>query len=133
MKEDVLGRLRRLLGDDHPDTISASGSLASTLHSLGDYGRARAMKEDVLGRLRRLLGDDHPATLDARFDIAVMDTFRGSLITARSEADDICRHQTRILGARHPDTQRTRELSDYLALRMGGRVKTSAKKPKRKK
>jgi hypothetical protein len=61
--EDTLTRCRRVLGDDHPDTLRSAFILATTLQGLGQYQQARQLGEDTLVRWRRVLGDDHPDTL----------------------------------------------------------------------
>ena len=63
LQNDALTRLRRVLGDDHPDTLTAASGLAAHLRALGEYQQARALDEDTLARRRRVLGDDHPDTL----------------------------------------------------------------------
>jgi hypothetical protein len=62
LAEDTLTRYRRVLGDDHPDTLTAAHDLANRLAELGEHERARALHEDTLDRRRRILGDDHPNT-----------------------------------------------------------------------
>ena len=62
LDEDTLTRSRRVLGDDHPDTLTSANNLARDLSALGDYQQARTLDEDTLTRRRRVLGDDHPAT-----------------------------------------------------------------------
>jgi hypothetical protein len=57
-----LARYRRVLGEDHPDTLITASSLARDLSGLGDYQQARALDEDTLARRRRVLGENHPDT-----------------------------------------------------------------------
>ncbi|WP_405566925.1 tetratricopeptide repeat protein [Streptomyces sp. NBC_01167] len=63
MTEDLLERQRRVLGDDHPDTLRAAANLAVDLAASGEVEAARALGEDTLERQRRVLGEDHPNTL----------------------------------------------------------------------
>jgi hypothetical protein len=72
--EDALARMRRVLGDDHPQTLIAADSLVATLRDLGQHERARQLGEDALARMRRVLGDDHPHTLDAARSLAAAQT-----------------------------------------------------------
>ena len=39
--EDTLARRRRVVGDDHPDTLTSAGNLARYLFDLGERQRAR--------------------------------------------------------------------------------------------
>jgi hypothetical protein len=58
----VLARSREILGEDHPDTLTAAANLAATLRAMGDYPAARGLFENVLARSREILGEDHPHT-----------------------------------------------------------------------
>jgi hypothetical protein len=63
LDEDTLARMRRVLGEDHPDTLNSASNLAGHLRALGDDQAARDLDEDTLARRRRVLGGDgHPDT-----------------------------------------------------------------------
>ena len=62
LAEDTLARRRRVLGEDHPDTLTSAFILAGELSELGEYQAARELAEDILARRRRVLGEDHPDT-----------------------------------------------------------------------
>ena len=62
LQEQVLADSERLLGNEHPDTITARTSLASTLLNLGDHRRARRLQAQLLADSERLLGSEHPDT-----------------------------------------------------------------------
>ena len=61
LDEDTLAR-RRVLGEDHPDTLTSAFILAGALFELGEYQAAKELNEDILVRRRRVLGEDHPDT-----------------------------------------------------------------------
>jgi Tetratricopeptide repeat len=67
---DTLARLRRVLGDDHAQTMASALNLASDLRRLGEVEAARDLDADTLARLRRVLGDDHPRTLTSASNLA---------------------------------------------------------------
>jgi hypothetical protein len=69
--EDTLARRRRVLGEDHPDTLNSANNLAVDLRGLGEYQAARELDEDTLARRRRVLGEDHPDTLNSANNLAV--------------------------------------------------------------
>jgi hypothetical protein len=71
LSEDSLTRYRRVLGDDHPDTLVAAHDHATHLRASGEYQQARALDEDTLGRRRRVLGEDHSDTLASAHNLAV--------------------------------------------------------------
>jgi hypothetical protein len=68
--DDTLTRLYRVLGEDHPDTLTPASRLAAELRELGEYQQARELDEDTLARRRRVLGDDHPDTLTSAGNLA---------------------------------------------------------------
>ncbi|MBV9162819.1 MAG: tetratricopeptide repeat protein [Pseudonocardiales bacterium] len=68
--ERVLLDRERILGPDHPDTLSSANNLANRLSALGEHEQARALHEDTLTRRRRVLGPDHPDTLSSANNLA---------------------------------------------------------------
>jgi hypothetical protein len=51
MMKEVLENLQRILGEEHPDTISAMNSLASTLGDQGKLEEAATMMKEVLDNM----------------------------------------------------------------------------------
>ncbi|MEU9922568.1 tetratricopeptide repeat protein [Streptomyces griseoluteus] len=60
----------RILGDDHPATLTARNNLANSYSDAGRIQEALDLRERVLADRERILGDDHPATLTARNNLA---------------------------------------------------------------
>ena len=56
LQEDVLKARIRLLGEEHPDTLTAMANLASTYWNQGRWDDAVKLEEDVLKARIRLLG-----------------------------------------------------------------------------
>ena len=52
LAEDTLTR-RRVLGEDHPDTLRSAGNLAIWLAELGEHEQARQLREWIGARRRR--------------------------------------------------------------------------------
>ena len=53
LDEDTLARSRRVLGEDHRDTLASADNLAADLRALGDHQPARELDEDTLARGQR--------------------------------------------------------------------------------
>ena len=53
---------RRVLGNDHPDTLTAINKMGLTLHNQGKYEEALSYTTEALEARRRVLGNDHPDT-----------------------------------------------------------------------
>ena len=52
----------RILGEDHPQTLTARNNLASAYQLAGDLARAIPLYEHSLAGSVRILGPDHPET-----------------------------------------------------------------------
>ena len=62
MYEECLAKKKRVLGEDHPSTLSSLNNLAALFDDKGEYDRALPMYEECLAKYKRVLGDDHPST-----------------------------------------------------------------------
>jgi tetratricopeptide (TPR) repeat protein len=62
MFKEVVEKRKRILGDEHPSTISAMNSLANTLGDQGQLDEAIVLLEVAVQRMRRIHGDEHPHT-----------------------------------------------------------------------
>jgi tetratricopeptide (TPR) repeat protein len=60
----------RLLGADHPDTLTSRNNLAGAYQSAGRLREAIGLYERNLADRERLLGADHPDTLTSRDNLA---------------------------------------------------------------
>jgi hypothetical protein len=72
MEEQTLAGYRRVLGEDHPDTLMSMNNLAEIRRALGDFQGARELHEQTLAGYRRVLGDDHPDTLRSMNNLAAV-------------------------------------------------------------
>jgi hypothetical protein len=63
LHEQTLTGLRRVLGEEHPTTLSSMRNLTLTRRALGDLDGARQLFERSLAGHQRVLGEDHPDTL----------------------------------------------------------------------
>jgi hypothetical protein len=59
----LLGARRRVLGEEHPDTLTSANDLAASLLLQGKYAEAEEMLQAVLAARRRVLGSVHPDAL----------------------------------------------------------------------
>jgi tetratricopeptide (TPR) repeat protein len=94
----------RILGDEHPDTLTSMNNLAETLSAQGDLTGAREKQEEVLEIRSRILGDEHPDTLTSMNNLAETLRAQGDLTGAREKQEEVLEIQRRILGDEHQDT-----------------------------
>jgi tetratricopeptide (TPR) repeat protein len=104
LQEQVLEIRRRILGEEHPDTITSMGNLAATLQAQGDLAGAQKLQEQVLEIMRRILGEEHPNTLTSMSNLAVTLSDQGDLVGARKLQEQVLGIRRRILGEEHPGT-----------------------------
>ncbi|MGH3886749.1 MAG: FxSxx-COOH system tetratricopeptide repeat protein, partial [Pseudonocardiaceae bacterium] len=70
--ERALELSRRVLGEEHPDTLTSASNLALNLRALGEHEAARRLDEDTLARKRRVLGAEHPSTLTSASNLRAL-------------------------------------------------------------
>lgn len=70
--EPLVADFERMLGSDHPGTLSSRNNLAAAYQAAGQVHMAILLFEQVLGARERLLGIDHPDTLTSRNNLAAV-------------------------------------------------------------
>lgn len=95
---------RRLLGDEHPDTLDSIERMGYLYGRLGRIEQQEPLYEEAISGYRRVLGDLHPSTLNA---ISNMGTYRleqGRLGQAEKYLRESLEGRREVLGGDHPDT-----------------------------
>jgi hypothetical protein len=57
--------MEKVLGKEHPSTLSSMNNLGLVLGSQGKYKEAEAMHRQTLQLKEKVLGKEHPSTLDS--------------------------------------------------------------------
>ena len=70
LSREVLADRRRLLGDDHPDTLTSRAVLARLTARQGRRAEAGELYRQVIADRSRVLGPDHPDTAALRGEFA---------------------------------------------------------------
>lgn len=97
----------RLLGADHPDTLTSRLEAGHALGRLGRHFEAHQIYAEVLAGRERALGPDHPDALSCRHHVARNLGRLGRLEDCRAMAQEVAAARARVLGAQHPDTLAT--------------------------
>ncbi len=125
LEEQVLAERRRVLGDDHSDTLDSIGNLGVFQNALGKMSEAEALYREAMDRSRRVRGEDASETL-------VCISNMGSLLLDKNtpaEAEPFIREslekRKRVLGEEHPDTLASLTLFASL-LRQQGKLDEAA-------
>ena len=106
--EDAFARAmearKRVLGEEHPDTLSSMANLASTYWNQGRWKEAEELQVGVMETTKRVLGEEHPDTLTSMNNLAFTWKTQGQNTKAINLMSECVHLQTRILGANHPHT-----------------------------
>jgi tetratricopeptide (TPR) repeat protein len=104
---DALDSQRRVLGDDHADTIASMNALSRTLRndgSVADFAAALRLSNEALDRARRHLGDSHRETVRAAIGVALSHRHAGDHQTASEWGRWAVARAQATFGADDPDT-----------------------------
>ncbi|MCX4580685.1 FxSxx-COOH system tetratricopeptide repeat protein [Streptomyces sp. NBC_01571] len=99
----------RLLGSDHPDTLSIRAHLAEWQGRAGDAAGAAASLERLNDALGQIFGTDHPGVFATRHNHAYWLGEAGDAAGAASAMEQLLRDEIRVLGPDHPGVLATRE------------------------
>ncbi|MFE3145026.1 tetratricopeptide repeat protein [Streptomyces scopuliridis] len=94
----------RVLGPDHPDTLTVRHNHAWYLGKAGEHAEAARLFADLVPDMARVLGPDHPDTLTTRHDHAWYLGKAGEHAEAARLFAELAVDRTRVLGPDHPDT-----------------------------
>jgi len=95
---------RRVLGPEHPDTLTALNNLAVAYVHEGKYAQAEALDSPTLEIRRRVLGPEHPDTLTSMNNLAIVYYDEGKYAQAEALDSQTLEIRRRVLGPEHPDT-----------------------------
>jgi tetratricopeptide (TPR) repeat protein len=94
----------RVLGAEHPDTLTSVNNLAGCLQTLGDAAGALPLYRRALESRERVLGAEHPDTLGSVNNLAYCLETLGDAAGALPLYRRALESRERVLGAEHPDT-----------------------------
>jgi tetratricopeptide (TPR) repeat protein/tRNA A-37 threonylcarbamoyl transferase component Bud32 len=112
--ERALATRRRVLGDDHPDSLDSISNLGFLLKTQGKLADAEPLYREALDRSRRVHGNDHRSTLSSIMNLGALLQTQGKLAEAEPyyrEALEGCR---RVLG--EDDVQAISSMSNMAIL-----------------
>jgi tetratricopeptide (TPR) repeat protein len=102
--EGLLRVFQKVLGENHPNTLSAKHNLAYVLSQQGAYKEAQEMYEEVLTSEREMLRENHPNTLTTKHNLASVLSDQGAYKEAQEMYKEVLSSQQKVLGENHPNT-----------------------------
>ncbi|KAF2834451.1 kinesin light chain 3 [Patellaria atrata CBS 101060] len=100
----VMETRKRVLGDEHPDTLTSMANLASTFWNQGRWKEAEELEVQVMETRKRVLRDEHPDTLTSMANLASTYRNQGRWKEAEELDVQVMETSTRVLGDEHSDT-----------------------------
>ncbi len=105
--EENLEVSRRILGNQHLETLTNMNNLAGLLQQQSKLEYSRMLFEEALQGLRGTLGSSHPLSLTGMSSLAELLRTQGNLKEARALQEQAVEGLRRALGSNHPDTLRS--------------------------
>jgi tetratricopeptide (TPR) repeat protein len=99
---------RRVLGAEHPNSLTAEAQLAVLYRVQGRYAEAEPLLTSALATGRRVQGEQHPNTLLTMRKLADLYRHEGKYVQAESLYTSVVEGRRRALGDEHPDTLESR-------------------------
>jgi len=100
----VVETTKRVLGEEHPDTLSSMANLASTYWNQGRWKEAEELQVRVMETTKRVLGKEHPDTLTSIANLASTYWIQSRWKEAEELEVQVIEVRKRVLGEEHPDT-----------------------------
>ena len=108
LQQRITDQRARVLGADHPDTLTACAQLATWTGEAGDAVAARDQFAALLPIRERVSGPDHPGTLAARYELAHWTGRTGDPAAARDQFAALLPIREQVSGPDHLDTLQAR-------------------------
>jgi tetratricopeptide (TPR) repeat protein len=104
LQEEALTTRRRILGEDHPDTISSINSMGVLFVRSGRLEEAEAYYKEAIEKARRVLGEDDEETLRCLSNSAMLELRRGHADVAEPVLMQVLSARRRLFGDENVDT-----------------------------
>src|SRR5882672_10773415 len=100
----VMETKKRMLGEEHPHSLTSMGNLASTYRNQGRWKEAEELAVLVMETSKRVLGEEHPSSLTSMANLASSYSKQGRWKEAEELEVLVMEMRTRVLGEEHPDS-----------------------------
>jgi tetratricopeptide (TPR) repeat protein len=104
LQVQVMQTRKRVLGDEHPDTLVSMNNLASTYKSQGRWKDAEELQVQVMQITKRVLGHEHPHTLTSVSNLGLVLERQGKYEEAEAMHRRALEGYEKVLGREHPHT-----------------------------
>jgi eukaryotic-like serine/threonine-protein kinase len=95
---------KRVLGEEHPETLGSKDILATLYSRQGRYAEAETLRLETLEITKRVLGEEHPSTLVSMNNLATLYQNQGRYAEAEPLYQQTLEIRKRVLGEEHSET-----------------------------
>ncbi|KAI2956395.1 hypothetical protein CBS147324_10941 [Aspergillus niger] len=100
----VMDIRKRILGSEHPDTLTSMANLASTYWKKGQWKEAEELDVQVMELRKQVLGSEHPDTLTSMANLASTYWKKGQWKEAEELGLQVMKLRKQVLGLEHPSS-----------------------------
>lgn len=104
LQNSALATRRRILGQEHPDTLGSMRLSGALLRQQGKLPEAEQMLREAFGLARRVLAEEHPERSQIANSLGVLLGALGNDSDAEQMMRETLEVRRRVLGEDHPDT-----------------------------
>ena len=104
LADQVMDMRKKVLGTEHPKTLTSMGNLASIYRDQGRWNEAEQLEVQVMDMSKKLLGTEHPDTLNSMGNLASTYWNQRRWNEAEQLEVQVMDMLKKLLGAEHPDT-----------------------------
>ena len=104
LEVQVMETRKRVLKEEHPDTLTSMANLASTYRNQGRWDEAEKLEVQVMETRKRVLKEEHPDTLTSMANLASTYRNQGRWDEAEKLEVQVMETRKRVLKEEHPAT-----------------------------
>jgi hypothetical protein len=104
LQAEVMQMIERVLGEEHPDTLTSMGNLATMYRNRGRWNEAEELEVRVTQTTKRVLGEEHPHMLTSMGNLATTYWNQGRWKEAEELNVQVMKTMKRVLGEEHLHT-----------------------------
>ena len=102
--QQALQIFKKVLGPEHPATVTSLNNLAELYDHMGDYAKAEPLLQQVLQIRQKVLGPEHPDTALSLNNLALLYYEMGDYAKAEPLLQQVLEIRQKVLGPEHPST-----------------------------
>jgi tetratricopeptide (TPR) repeat protein len=104
LAQAALDTHRRVLGEEHPSTLTSINNMGGLLRAQGKHAKAELCYREAVEKRRRVLGEEHPDTLSSIDRLGTLLEVQAKYAESEPFLREALEKRRRVLGVEHLDT-----------------------------